>query len=184
MEKIAGKRGCEPPYHGSKIFKQDSNQESNHRKAKEVLAERARRDDNICKLDEIVNNGDTKRTKQEPWNVIIARTCEVYNSVDGNILCPACMNVTPNIFTLCLHCRGRFYSCGIRNTVSTSTVAEVDDDRRKTMSRWSKWVILTKMNKKSSTRRRWTRSRVHCNLTSYLTTMKKRRSAKSASRSL
>ena len=98
MEKIAGKRGCEPPYHGSKIFKQDSNQESNHRKAKEVLAERARRDDNICKLDEIVNNGDTKRTKQEPWNVIIARTCEAYSSVDGNILCPACMNVTSNIF--------------------------------------------------------------------------------------
>ena len=33
------------------------------------------------------------------------------------------MNVTPNIFTLRLHCHGRFHSCGIRNTVSTS-----DDD--------------------------------------------------------
>ena len=66
--------------------------------------------------------------KQEPWNVIIARTCEGYNSVDGNIVRPACMNVTRNIFTLCLHCHARFFSCGIRNTVSTDTVIEIDDD--------------------------------------------------------
>ena len=78
-----------------------------------------------------MNDGDTKRTKQEPWNTIIARTCEGYSNVDGNILCPVCMNVTPNIFTLCLHCHGRFYSCGVKNTISTNstnTVIEIDDD--------------------------------------------------------
>ena len=60
--------------------------------------------------------------------MIIARTCEGYSSVDGNMLCPARMNVTSNTFTLCLHCHGRFHSCGIRNTVSASNVAEIDDD--------------------------------------------------------
>ena len=103
---------------------------SNKVAAKDQIIEKAsaRRDDNIRKLDDIVNDGDTKRTKQEPWNVIIARTCEGYSSVDGNILCPACMNVTSNIFTLCLHCHGRFHSCGARNTLSTSNVVEIDDD--------------------------------------------------------
>ena len=84
-------------------------------RAREVVAECARRDANIRKLDELVNDGDTKRTKQEPCT-IIARTCEGYSSIDGNILCPAPMNVTPNIFTLRLHCHGRFHSCGVRNT--------------------------------------------------------------------
>ena len=67
-------------------------------RAREVAAACTRRDDNIRKLDDIVNDGDTKRTKQESWNAILARTCEGYNSVDGNILCPACMNATPNLF--------------------------------------------------------------------------------------
>ena len=97
-------------------------------KAKEVVAGCTRRDDNIRKLDDIVNDGDHRKTKMEPWNEIIARTCEGYSSVDGNILCHACMNVTSNIFTLCLHCHGRFLSCGVRNTVSTNTVIEIDDD--------------------------------------------------------
>ena len=97
-------------------------------RAKQVIAECTRRDDNIRRLDKLVNNGDLKGTKQGPWNVIIARAWEGYNSVDGNIVCPACMNVTPNILTLCLHCHGRFFSCGSRNTVSTDTVIEIDDD--------------------------------------------------------
>lgn len=63
-------------------------------RAREVVAECARRV-NIRKLDDLVNDGDTKkRTEQEPWNTIIARTGE-------GILCPACVNATPNIFTLC-----------------------------------------------------------------------------------
>ena len=47
-----------------------------------MVAERTRRDENIRKLNDMVNDGDTKRTKQEQWNVIIARTCEDYNSVE------------------------------------------------------------------------------------------------------
>ena len=55
------------------------------KRAQEVIEQCTRRDDNIRRLDELVNHGDTRRSKQEPWNVIIARTCEGYNNVDGNI---------------------------------------------------------------------------------------------------
>ena len=65
-------------------------------RAKEAIAGSMRRDDNIRKLDEIINDGDTRKTKKEPWNDIIARTCEGFSNADGNVLCPACMNVTPN----------------------------------------------------------------------------------------
>ena len=68
--------------HSNKIATKDQIIE----RAREIVAERARRDDNIRKLDDIVNDCDIKRTKQEPWNVIIARTCEGYSSIDGNIL--------------------------------------------------------------------------------------------------
>ena len=97
-------------------------------RAREVVAGCTRRDDNIRKLDEIINDGNTKRTKMEPWNEIIARTCEGYSSVDGNIVCPTCMNVTPNIVAMCLHCHGRFFSCGVKNVITTSTTIEIDDD--------------------------------------------------------
>ena len=38
------------------------------------------------------------------------------------------MDVTPNIFTMCLHCHGRFHSCGVKNTIATNTTIEIDDD--------------------------------------------------------
>ena len=38
------------------------------------------------------------------------------------------MSVTPNIFALCLHCHEHFFSCGIRNTISTDEVIEIDDN--------------------------------------------------------
>ena len=97
-------------------------------RAKEVIKQSTRRDDNIRRLDELVIHGDTRKSKQEPWNVIIARTCEGYNNIDGNILCPACMSVTPIMFTLCLHCHGPFFSCGVKNTISTDDVIEIDDN--------------------------------------------------------
>ena len=96
-------------------------------KAKEVVAGGTRKGENIRKLDDIIKSKEIKDMKR-PWNEIIARTCEVFRAVDGNILCPACLNVTPNTLTICLHCHGRFMSCGTRNTVATTTIIEIDDD--------------------------------------------------------
>ena len=45
--------------------------------------------------------------------------------------CPACMNVTPNVFTMCLHCHERLHSCTIKNTVATTTTIEIYDDEVK-----------------------------------------------------
>ena len=65
---------------------------------------------------------------KKPWNEIVAQTCEGFRTVDGNIPCPACMNIAPNVLTICLHCHWRFMSCGVRNTVATTTTIEIDDD--------------------------------------------------------
>ena len=54
-------------------------------KAKEVVAGSARKDDDVRKLDEIINSKDFKEMKN-PWNEIIAGACEGFSNVDGNIL--------------------------------------------------------------------------------------------------
>lgn len=101
-------------------------------KAKEAIAAGKEKDTNIRKLKNLVNiaDPDIKVSSQEEkerdrglWNEIVARTLtrESFMPVDWKILCPACVTRTPARLSLCLNCMGTLLSCGVRNTISTTT---------------------------------------------------------------
>ena len=48
------------------------------------------------------------RKKREILHVV----CGSFTPVDGNVLCPACVTLTPGTFSICLNCVGTFLSCG------------------------------------------------------------------------
>ena len=86
----------------------------------------------------------------------IARTCESFNSVDGNILCPACMNVTQTSS----HCayiamddsKGAESETPYLQAPSLRLMMMTRKQRRRTMLRWNKWMMMTKPSETSSTR--------------------------------
>lgn len=71
----------------------------------------------------MVSSIEEKEKVRVTWNEIVSGTCESLKPADGNVLCPACMKLTPDV---CL--TGTFLSCGVRSTKSTPSPNQDDEE--------------------------------------------------------